>query len=73
MSIHSMTGFGRSSGRSGVWGWAWEIRTVNSKGLDLRLRLPPGFDAVDIEARAAISAISITSWQASSRSCCCPT
>ncbi|MCB1533261.1 MAG: YicC family protein [Rhodoblastus sp.] len=56
MSIHSMTGFGRSSGRSGVWGWAWEIRTVNSKGLDLRLRLPPGFDAVDIEARAAISA-----------------
>ncbi len=55
MSIHSMTGFGRSSGRSGAWTWAWEIRTVNSKGLDLRLRLPPGFDAVDIEARAAIS------------------
>lgn len=56
MTIHSMTGFGRSSGRSGTWTWAWEIRTVNSKGLDLRLRLPPGFDAVDIEARAVISA-----------------
>ncbi len=56
MTIHSMTGFGRSSGRSGAWTWAWEIRTVNSKGLDLRLRLPPGFDAVDIEARAVISA-----------------
>jgi len=56
MTIQSMTGFGRSSGRSGAWTWAWEIRTVNSKGLDLRLRLPPGFDAVDIEARAAISA-----------------
>lgn len=55
MSIHSMTGFGRSSGRSDAWTWAWEIRTVNSKGLDLRLRLPPGFDAVDVEARAAIS------------------
>ena len=55
MTIQSMTGFGRSSGRSGAWTWAWEIRTVNSKGLDLRLRLPPGFDAVDIEARAAIS------------------
>lgn len=55
MSIHSMTGFGRSSGHSGAWSWAWEIRTVNSKGLDLRLRLPPGFDAVDIEARAAIA------------------
>ena len=56
MTIQSMTGFGRSSGRSGAWNWAWEIRTVNSKGLDLRLRLPPGFDAVDIDARAAISA-----------------
>lgn len=56
MSIFSMTGFGRSSGRSGAWSWAWEIRTVNSKGLDLRLRLPAGFDAVDIEARAAIAA-----------------
>lgn len=56
MTIQSMTGFGRASGRSGAWTWAWEIRTVNSKGLDLRLRLPPGFDAVDIEARAAISA-----------------
>ena len=56
MTIQSMTGFGRSSGRSGVWNWSWEIRTVNSKGLDLRLRLPPGFDAVDIEARALISA-----------------
>jgi uncharacterized protein (TIGR00255 family) len=56
MSIVSMTGFGRSSGRSGAWSWAWEIRTVNSKGLDLRLRLPPGFDSIDVEARAAISA-----------------
>ncbi len=57
MTISSMTGFGRSSGRSGAWSWAWEIRTVNSKGLDLRLRLPPGFDAIDAEARAAISAV----------------
>ncbi len=57
MTIQSMTGFGRASGRSGAWTWSWEIRTVNSKGLDLRLRLPPGFDAVDIEARAAISAV----------------
>ncbi|MDE2362515.1 MAG: YicC family protein [Hyphomicrobiales bacterium] len=56
MAIFSMTGFGRSSGRSGAWSWAWEIRTVNSKGLDLRLRLPAGFDAIDIEARAAVAA-----------------
>ncbi len=57
MSLLSMTGFGRSGGRTGAWIWAWEIRTVNSKGLDLRLRLPPGFDAIDVEARAAIAAV----------------
>lgn len=55
MSLRSMTGFGRSSGRSDAWIWAWEIRTVNSKGLDLRLRLPPGFDAIDVETRAAVA------------------
>lgn len=55
--ILSMTGFGRASGRSGAWTWAWEIRTVNSKGLDLRMRLPAGFDAIDVEARAAIAAL----------------
>ena len=57
MSLLSMTGFGRSGGRTGAWIWAWEIRTVNSKSLDLRLRLPPGFDAIDVEARAAIAAV----------------
>jgi uncharacterized protein (TIGR00255 family) len=56
MSIVSMTGFGRSAGRTGAWSWAWEIRTVNSKGLDVRLRLPPGFDMVDVDARARIAA-----------------
>ena len=56
MSLHSMTGFGRAQGRHDAWTWAWEIRTVNSKGLDVRLRTPPGFDQVDIAARAAIAA-----------------
>ncbi len=56
MPLHSMTGFGRAQGRVGAWTWAWEIRSVNSKGLDLRLRAPPGFDALDIAARAAIAA-----------------
>ncbi|MDE2578526.1 MAG: YicC family protein [Hyphomicrobiales bacterium] len=54
MGLNSMTGFGRAQGRSGAWTWAWEIRTVNAKGLDVRFRLPAGFDALDAPVRAAI-------------------
>lgn len=55
MSLASMTGFARAHGTSGAYAWAWEIKSVNSKGLDLRLRLPPGWDAVEPAARAAAS------------------
>jgi uncharacterized protein (TIGR00255 family) len=47
-----MTGFARSHGVSGAYAWAWELKSVNAKGLDLRLRLPPGWDAVDAPVRA---------------------
>jgi len=57
MTLSSMTGFSRQSGFSAPYRWAWEIKTVNSKGLDLRLRLPPGFDSLDAPVRAAISKI----------------
>ncbi len=57
MTLASMTGFSRQSGFSAPYRWAWEIKTVNSKGLDLRLRLPPGFDSLDAPVRAAISKI----------------
>jgi uncharacterized protein (TIGR00255 family) len=56
MTLASMTGFARSHGACGAWTFAWELKTVNSKGLDLRLRTPPGFDAVEVKARAAIAA-----------------
>ena len=55
MSIASMTGFSRAHGAHGDWSYAWEVKSVNSKGLDLRLRLPPGFDAVEVKARRIIS------------------
>lgn len=55
MTLSSMTGFSRAQDSLGPWSYAWEIKTVNSKGLDLRLRAPPNFDAVEIKARAAIS------------------
>ena len=51
MSLQSMTGFARSQRTSGAWRLAWEIKSVNAKGLDLRLRTPPGFDALEQEAR----------------------
>ncbi len=56
MTVASMTGFARTQGSLGPWRYAWELKTVNSKGLDLRLRTPPGFDAVEVKARAAIPA-----------------
>jgi uncharacterized protein (TIGR00255 family) len=52
MTLSSMTGFARSHGAVGHYVWSWEIKSVNAKGLDLRLRLPPGFDAVEVAVRA---------------------
>jgi uncharacterized protein (TIGR00255 family) len=51
MALASMTGFARGHGVCGSYGWAWELKSVNAKGLDLRLRLPPGWDAVEIPVR----------------------
>ena len=45
-----MTGFARSHGASGPYAFEWELKSVNAKGFDLRMRLPPGWD--DLEAFA---------------------
>jgi uncharacterized protein (TIGR00255 family) len=55
MSVASMTGFARARGSLGPWGYAWELKSVNARGLDLRIKVPQGFDAVEIKARAALS------------------
>lgn len=55
MALFSMTGFARAQDHLGPWRYAWEIKTVNSKGLDLRLRAPQNFDALEVKARAQIS------------------
>jgi uncharacterized protein (TIGR00255 family) len=52
MALSSMTGFARGHGNSGAYAWVWEIKSVNGKGLDLRLRLPPGWDAIEVPVRA---------------------
>ncbi|MEO8667343.1 MAG: YicC/YloC family endoribonuclease [Bauldia sp.] len=55
MSIKSMTGFGRADGAAAGYRWTWELRSVNGKGLDFRLRLPPGFERLDLPARERAS------------------
>ena len=48
-----MTGFGRAEGEHAGQRWVWEVRSVNGRALDLKLRLPSGFDALEAPARAA--------------------
>ncbi|NDA47152.1 MAG: YicC family protein [Alphaproteobacteria bacterium] len=50
-----MTGFASAFGTLGPSRWSWELKTVNAKGLDLRLRLPPGLDVIEVEARKRIT------------------
>lgn len=51
-----MTGFARADGIAEGYRWTWEIRSVNGKGLDLRLRLPSGFERLDQPARERCAA-----------------
>jgi uncharacterized protein (TIGR00255 family) len=55
MTLQSMTGFARSDGSRDGASWHWELRSVNNRGLDLRLRLPPGFEAIDSKVRDRIA------------------
>ena len=55
MTLTSMTGFARAAGARGPWRWTVELKCVNAKGLDLRLRIPQGFDRIEGEARARLT------------------
>jgi uncharacterized protein (TIGR00255 family) len=55
MAVNSMTGFARAAGSSRGWRWTFEIKSVNAKGLDLRLRMPAPFDRVEGEARMRLA------------------
>jgi uncharacterized protein (TIGR00255 family) len=55
MTIKSMTGFARSDGAVGPISWHWEVRSVNGRGLDVRLRLPPGYEALEVRIREAVA------------------
>lgn len=51
MSLSSMTGYARASAALDGLHWQWDIKSVNGKGLDVRCRLPPGFETLDLPVR----------------------
>jgi len=51
MPIVSMTGFAEAHGAHESARWRWEAKSVNGRGLELRLRVPPGFDSIEAAAR----------------------
>lgn len=51
MSLSSMTGFARTQGSQGPWRWHWEVRSVNARGLDVRVRMPEGFESLEQPSR----------------------
>jgi uncharacterized protein (TIGR00255 family) len=55
--LKSMTGFASATGTFVSWSWTWELRSVNGKGLDLRLRVPDWIDGLEIGLRKALGAV----------------
>ncbi|MEP3741153.1 MAG: YicC/YloC family endoribonuclease [Sulfitobacter pontiacus] len=54
--IRSMTGFASASGALEGWSWSWELRAVNGKGLDLRLRVPDWVEGLEVALRKQVTA-----------------
>jgi uncharacterized protein (TIGR00255 family) len=55
MPLTSMTGFAETAGRHAALRWRWEAKSVNGRGLDLRLRVPAGFEGLEPVARMLAS------------------
>ncbi|KIC48834.1 YicC/YloC family endoribonuclease [Tateyamaria sp. ANG-S1] len=55
-TVRSMTGFAALTGASQPFRWAWDIRSVNGKGMDLRLRVPDWIDGLEAALRPLVSA-----------------
>ncbi|THD75077.1 YicC family protein [Thalassobius vesicularis] len=50
-----MTGFASGTGETAPFSWGWELRSVNAKGLDLRLRVPDWIDGLEVGLRTALT------------------
>jgi len=55
VTVSSMTGFARADGHEDGVSWVFELKSVNSKSLDLRFRLPPGMESLELPLRASLS------------------
>lgn len=55
MAIQSMTGFARGDGSTDGFSWVWEMRSVNARGLDVRCRLPSGFEMLEATVRQRVA------------------
>lgn len=53
--IKSMTGFASGTGEAAPFSWGWELRSVNAKGLDMRLRVPDWIDGLEVGLRTALT------------------
>jgi len=56
MALSSMTGFSRDEGEWGDYHWAWELRSVNARNLDIRIRVPSHMEGLESEVRKILSA-----------------
>lgn len=55
LSVNSMTGFARAEGGGEGCGWTWEAKSVNGRNLDMRFRMPSGFDALEQRLRELVT------------------
>ncbi len=55
MTIASMTGFAREAGERGDFAWIWEAKSVNGRSLDLRFRLPGGYETLEPALRPILA------------------
>ena len=55
MPLSSMTGFAHADGADSAYRWVWELRSVNGKGLDVRLRVAAGFEQIEGVARERLA------------------
>ena len=53
--IKSMTGFASAKGECAPYRWGWELRSVNGKGLDMRLRVPDWLDGLEAALRTELT------------------
>jgi len=57
MAIKSMTGFGRGESSNGVRVWSAEVRCVNNRFLDLKIKVPRGYSALEESIRGKVAAV----------------